>query len=292
MARVAQVDNAAIATVPGLPQPGRTLVIGVVNVTPDSFSDGGRWFEPADAIRHALDLMAEGADIIDVGGESTRPGAVRPDQTEELRRVIPVIRELTAAGAVVSIDTMRASVVTAAVAAGARMVNDVSGGQADPAMMATAADLGVPYVCMHWRGHADQMQSRAVYRDVVVEVAEELTRQVERALKEGIAADSVIIDPGLGFAKTAEHNWQLLQRLDELDALGLPMLVGVSRKKFLGLLLADADGQPRPAPHRDDASAALTTVLALRQTWAVRVHSVRQNRDAVAVAARLRDIAR
>jgi dihydropteroate synthase len=286
------VDNAAIATVPSLPEPGRTLVIGVVNVTPDSFSDGGRWFGPADAIRHALDLMAEGADIIDVGGESTRPGAVRPDENEELRRVIPVIRELTAAGAVVSIDTMRASVVTAAVAAGAKLVNDVSGGQADPAMLATAGDLGVPYVCMHWRGHADHMQSRAVYRDVVVEVVEELTRQVERALEQGIAADSVIIDPGLGFAKTAEHNWQLLQRLDELDALGLPMLVGVSRKKFLGLLLADADGQPRPAPQRDDASAALTTVLALRRTWAVRVHSVRQNRDAVAVAARLRDIAR
>jgi len=264
--------------------------MGVLNVTPDSFSDGGNWFDTSDAIRHGIELMTEGADIIDVGGESTRPGAVRPAQEEELRRVIPVIRELTAAGAVVSVDTMRAPVAEAAVAAGASLVNDVSGGQADPTMMPTVARLGVPYVCMHWRGHARHMQDRAVYDDVVREVVEELGRQVEQALAHGISASALILDPGFGFAKTGEHNWQMLQRLDELDALGLPLLIAVSRKAFLGTLLAGPDGKPRPAPQRDAASAALTAVLALRRTWAVRVHAVRQNRDAVAVATRLGDM--
>jgi dihydropteroate synthase len=264
--------------------------MGVVNVTPDSFSDGGEWLEPADAIRHGLDLMAEGADLIDVGGESTRPGAVRPDEGEELRRVLPVITELTRAGAVISVDTMRPRVASAAVAAGAALINDVSGGLADPAMLPTVAELGVPYVCMHWRGHAEDMQSRAVYRDVVTEVIDDLAQQVERAVQQGVDPSSIIIDPGFGFAKTGDHNWQLLQRLDEFDALGLPMLVGVSRKRFLGSLLADADGAPRPPLQRDDASAALTAILARRPVWGVRVHAVRQNRDAVAVADRLGDI--
>jgi dihydropteroate synthase len=273
--------------VAGLPHPGRTLVMGVVNVTPDSFSDGGKWFASGDAIRHGLDLIAEGADIIDVGGESTRPGAIRPDIAEELRRVLPVVTELAAAGACVSIDTMRPAVVAEAISAGARLVNDVSGGRADPAMLSLVAQAGVPYVCMHWRGHSEDMQNRAHYTDVVTDVLAELGEQVSAALGAGIAADRLIVDPGFGFAKTGEHNWQLLQRFDELAALGLPILAGVSRKTFLGTLLADAEGVPRPPWERDDASVALTTVLAMHRIWGVRVHTVRANRDAVAVVGRL-----
>jgi dihydropteroate synthase len=276
-----------LPAVPGLPQPGRTLVIGVVNVTPDSFSDGGEWLEPGAAISHGLDLLDQGADIIDVGGESTRPGAIRPEVSEELRRVLPVISELAAAGACVSIDTMRAEVAEPAITAGARLVNDVSGGQADPAMLRLVAESGVGYVCMHWRGHADDMQSKASYDDVVTEVIAELRTQLGAAASAGVAAEKLIIDVGLGFAKTGEHNWQLLQRLEEFDVLGRPMLVGVSRKTFLGRLLAAADGSPRPARERDDATTALTALLALRQVWGVRVHSVRASRDAVAVAQRL-----
>jgi dihydropteroate synthase len=276
-----------LPAVPGLPQPGRTLVIGVVNVTPDSFSDGGEWLEPGAAISHGLDLLDQGADIIDVGGESTRPGAIRPEVSEELRRVLPVISELAAAGACVSVDTMRAEVAEPAITAGARLVNDVSGGQADPAMLRLVAESGVGYVCMHWRGHAEDMQSKASYDDVVTEVIAELRTQLGAAASAGVAAEKLIIDVGLGFAKTGEHNWQLLQRLEEFDVLGRPMLVGVSRKTFLGRLLAAADGSPRPARERDDATTALTALLALRQVWGVRVHSVRASRDAVAVAQRL-----
>jgi dihydropteroate synthase len=270
-----------------LPQPGRTLVMGVVNVTPDSFSDGGEWFASGDAIRHGLDLIAEGADIIDVGGESTRPGAARPDIAEELRRVLPVVTELAAAGICVSIDSMRPAVVAEAITAGAQLVNDVSGGRAEPAMLSLVAQAGVPYVCMHWRGHSEDMQNKAHYTDVVTDVLAELREQVAAALAAGIGADRLIIDPGFGFAKTGEHNWQLLQRFDELAALGLPILAGVSRKTFLGTLLADPDGTPRPPRERDDASAALTTVLAMHRIWGVRVHTVRANRDAVAVVTRL-----
>ena len=273
--------------VPDLPQPARTLVVGVVNVTPDSFSDGGEWLDPAAAITHGLDLLTEGADIIDVGGESTRPGATRPGVSEELRRVLPVVRELVAASACVSIDTMRAAVAEAAIAAGARLVNDVSGGRSDPGMLSLVADAGVAYVCMHWRGHSEDMQSRAGYADVVAEVIAELRTQLEEADRAGVAIDKLIIDPGFGFAKTGEHNWQLLQRLEEFDVLGRPMLAGVSRKTFLGRLLANADGSPRPAKERDDATTALSTVLALRAVWGVRVHSVRASRDAIAVAQRL-----
>jgi dihydropteroate synthase len=276
-----------LRVVPDLPQPGRTLVIGVVNVTPDSFSDGGAWFDPDAAITHGLDLLAEGADIIDIGGESTRPGAIRPEVSEELRRVIPVIRELAAAGACVSIDTMRTAVAAPAIAAGARLVNDVSGGKADPGMLALVAESGVPFVCMHWRGHSEDMQSKASYADVVTEVITELRTQLDTATRLGVAPDKLIIDPGFGFAKTGEHNWQLLQRLGEFDVLERPMLAGVSRKAFLGRLLADADGSPRPAKERDDATTALTAVLALRGVWGVRVHSVRASRDAIAVAQRL-----
>jgi len=277
----------SLAVVPDLPQPGRTLVVGVVNVTPDSFSDGGEWFDLGAAITHGLDLLAEGADIIDVGGESTRPGATRPEVAEELRRVLPVIRELAAADACVSIDTMRAAVAAPAIAAGARLVNDVSGGKADDRMLHLVAESGVPYVCMHWRGHSEDMQSKASYADVVTEVIAELGQQLDEAVSAGVAADKLIIDPGFGFAKTGEHNWHLLQRLGEFDVLGRPMLAGVSRKTFLGGLLADSEGSPRPAKQRDDATTALTTVLALRRVWGVRVHSVRAGRDAIAVARRL-----
>ena len=276
-----------LPVVPDLPQPGRTLVVGVVNVTPDSFSDGGEWFDPAAAITHGLDLLADGADIIDVGGESTRPGATRPEVAEELRRILPVIRELAATGACVSIDTMRAAVAERAIAAGARVVNDVSGGKADGRLLHLVAESGVPYICMHWRGHSEDMQSKASYTDVVAEVIAELRGQLDEADRAGVAADKVIIDPGFGFAKTGEHNWQLLERLEEFDVLGRPMLAGVSRKAFLGHLLADPDGSPRPAKERDDATTALTTVLALRGVWGVRVHSVRASRDAIAVAQRL-----
>jgi dihydropteroate synthase len=273
--------------VSGLPQPGRTLVVGVVNVTPDSFSDGGEWLQPRDAIDHGLELIAEGADLIDVGGESTRPGAARPDVAEELRRVLPVVTELAATGTVVSIDTMRPQVAAEAVATGARMINDVSGGQADPDMLPLVARLALPYICMHWRGHSTDMQSRATYGDVVADVIAELGRQVESVLEAGITKDRLIIDPGLGFAKTGEHNWQLLQRIDELGALDLPVLAGVSRKAFLGALLAGPDGSPRPAKGRDDATVALTTLLASRGIWGVRVHSVRASRDAIAVVDRM-----
>lgn len=270
----------------GLPQPGRTVVMGVVNVTPDSFSDGGEWFDHDAAVRHGHQLVEEGADIIDVGGESTRPGAARPSALEESRRVLPVIESLAPTGVAISIDTMRAETAERAVQAGAACVNDVSGGRADEAMIATVARLGVPYVCMHWRGHSADMQSRAEYGDVVAEVSTELQTQVYRCLDAGIAADQLVVDPGIGFAKNAGHNWELLQRLDELDVMELPILMGVSRKAFLGRLLG-SDDLPRPARERDDASLALTTWLAVRRLWGVRVHTVRPHRDAIAVVQRL-----
>ena len=273
--------------VAGLPQPGRTLVMGIVNVTPDSFSDGGKWFDPDAAVAHGLELLDQGADIIDVGGESTRPGAVRPPLAEELRRVTPVVRRLVEAGAVVSVDTMRTAVVIEAVAAGAKLVNDVSGGQADPQMFSTVGRLGVAYVCMHWRGHSAQMQSRASYADVVADVVAELRGQIGAAVRAGIDPDQLILDPGFGFAKTGEHNWQLLHRFDKLGTLGRPLLVGVSRKAFLGTLLADREDNPRPAEARDDATTALTVVLAQHRVWGIRVHSVRASRDAISVVQRL-----
>ncbi len=272
----------------GLPHPGRTVVMGVVNVTPDSFSDGGEWLDPEAAIAHGLDLLDEGADIIDVGGESTRPGAERPPVAEELRRVVPVVRALAGRGAYVSVDTMRAEVAAAALVAGARMVNDVSGGRADPDLLPLVAAAGCGYVCMHWRGHSADMQSRATYEDVVGEVIAELGEQLAQVLGAGVEPEQVVLDPGFGYAKTGEHNWQLLQQLSELDRLGHPLLVGISRKAFLGALLAGPEGETRPAKGRDDATTALTTVLAQHQVWGVRVHAVRASRDAIAVVQRLR----
>jgi dihydropteroate synthase len=230
--------------------------------------------------------MAEGADLVDVGGESTRPGAERPPVAEELRRVLPVIEALSAAGAVVSVDTMRAEVAVAAVKAGAAVVNDVSGGHADPLMLKTVADLEVPYLLMHWRGHSRDMQARATYTDLMVEVRTELSAAVDAAVAAGIDPARIAVDPGLGFAKTGEHNWTLLRRLDELSRLDLPILVGASRKTFLGTLLADKAGTLRPALERDDASAAASVLAALAGAWCVRVHDVRRSLDAVRVASR------
>jgi dihydropteroate synthase len=278
--------------VPGLPTPGRCLVMGVVNVTPDSFSDGGEWFEPTDAITHGLRLTAQGADLVDVGGESTRPGAERPSEDEELRRVLPVVRELASAGVVVSIDTMRAEVARQALALGARMVNDVSGGKADPAMFGLVADAGVPMVIMHWRGHSDHMQEMTSYGDIVEDVIAELRPQIERAESAGIPAERIVIDPGLGFAKTAEHNWTLLTRLEHIVGQGYPVLVAASRKAFLGRLLADpTTGEDRPPDGRDAATAALSVLIALAGVWCVRVHEVPGSLDAVRVAAQWHAVA-
>jgi dihydropteroate synthase len=270
--------------VDGLPMPGRCLVMGVVNVTPDSFSDGGRWHEPEHAVAHGRQLLAEGADMLDVGGESTRPGATRPLATEELGRVIPVISALAAEGAVISVDTMRAEVADAALQAGAVLVNDVSGGLADPEILEVAAARGAAYAAMHWRSHADTMTRHATYDDVVDEVTKELSARIEAALAAGIASGRLAVDPGLGFAKTAEHNWQLLAGLEQLHGLGHPILVGSSRKTFLGRLLAGPDGKPRPVLDREDATTALTTLAAAAGAWCVRVHQVRANVDAVRVA--------
>ncbi|MDH2425859.1 dihydropteroate synthase [Sphaerisporangium sp. TRM90804] len=276
-------------TPPGLPQKARCLVMGVVNVTPDSFSDGGRWFDPDVAVRHGLDLVEQGADIVDVGGESTRPGAARVSLDEELRRVEPVIRALAQEGVTVSVDTMRAEVAEAAVAAGAALVNDVSGGLADPAMPRVVAAAGVPYVVMHWRGHSRDMEARAVYADVVTEVAEELRKRVDSVLAEGVSEHQLVVDPGLGFAKRAEHNWSLLAGMGTLRELGFPIIVGASRKRFLGRLLAGADGAPRPFDGCDDATLAVTALAAHAGAWCVRVHHVRPNADAVRVAAAWRE---
>ena len=260
--------------------------MGVVNVTPDSFSDGGDFVEPEKAVAHGRQLLAEGADLLDVGGESTRPGATRPVVAEELDRVVPVITALAAEGAVVSVDTMRAEVADAAIRAGAVLVNDVSGGLADPEILDVVGSHGAAYAAMHWRAHADTMQRHAEYDDVVAEVLKELSLRVEAALAAGIDGNRLAIDPGLGFAKTAEHNWALLAGLEEFHGLGHALLVGSSRKTFLGRLLADEAGEMRPVLDREDATTALTTLAAAAGSWCVRVHNVRANVDAVKVAAR------
>jgi dihydropteroate synthase len=264
-----------------LPRPGRCVVMGVLNVTPDSFSDGGCFADTAAAVAHGLQMHAAGADFVDVGGESTRPGADRVDAEEECRRVLPVIRELSAAGVRTSVDTTRAEVAEAAIAAGASLVNDVSGGLADDGMAKLVADAGVPWVLMHWRGHSREMYAAARYGDVVTEVCAELTARVEDVVGAGVAPEQLVLDPGLGFAKRAEHNWALLAGLDRLVGLGLPVLVGASRKTFLGRLLEDADGTVRPAAQRDDATLATTVLAAQAGAWGVRVHDAGASVDAV-----------
>jgi dihydropteroate synthase len=258
--------------------------MGVVNVTPDSFSDGGRHFETAAAVDHGLALHAAGADIVDVGGESTRPGATRIAAREEIRRAVPVVRELAAAGVTVSIDTMRRETAAAALETGAMMVNDVSGGAADPDLLHLVADAGVPYVVMHWRGHSADMHQRAEYTDVVAEVGAELRARLDAVVAAGIDLDQIVLDPGIGFAKTAAHNWALLAHLDRLASLGRPLLIGASRKSFLGALLA-VDETPRRSDDRADATVAITALAAAAGVWAVRVHDVRPNADAVRVVA-------
>jgi len=259
---------------------GRIAVIGVLNVTPDSFSDGGRYLDVAAAVAHGVAMHAAGANFVDVGGESTRPGARRIDAEEECRRVLPVIGELVAAGVPVSIDTYRAEVAAAALAGGASVINDVSGGLGDPRMASVAADAGCPWILMHWRGHSADMQQLAHYDDVVSEVVDELSARVDAALLAGVHASALIVDPGLGFAKTAAHNWALLNRLDAIIDIGFPVLVGSSRKSFLGQLLAAADGTPRPVGEREAATTALTAYAAQQGAWGVRVHDVQANVDA------------
>ncbi|MDP3966778.1 MAG: dihydropteroate synthase [Nocardioides sp.] len=278
--------------VPGLPTLDRPLVMGILNVTPDSFSDGGRWAEPGAAVEHGRRLLAEGADLLDVGGESTRPGATRPVVAEELDRVVPVIEALAAEGACLSVDTMRAEVADAALRAGARVVNDVSGGLADPEVLAVTAAYEAAYVAMHWRAHAATMAEHARYDDVVGEVRAELAERLAAACAAGIREDRVVLDPGIGFAKTAAHNWELLGDLPRLASLGRPLLLGVSRKTFLGALLAGPDEAPRPVGERDDATTALSALAAAAGAWCVRVHTVAPTLDAVRVGARWREAAR
>lgn len=271
-----------------LPDLGRCAVMGILNVTPDSFSDGGRYLDRSHAIAHGVAMRDAGADLVDVGGESTRPGAQRIDAETERDRVLPVVQELVEAGVRVSVDTTRSTVALACVEAGAVMINDVSGGLADPRMAAVAAETRVPWVLMHWRGHSDTMQQLAAYSDVVGEVRAELVARADQAVMAGVDPGRIVLDPGLGFAKTAAHNWALLRRLDVLIALGFPVLVGASRKRFLGDLLASADGTLRRPAGRDAATAAVSAISANAGAWGVRVHDVESTVDAVAVSAACR----
>lgn len=270
---------------PALPDPGRCVVMGILNVTPDSFSDGGRFLDRDDAVAHGMRMHAQGADLVDVGGESTRPGAQRVDAATEIARVVPVLRELAAHGVPCSVDTTRAAVAESALEAGAIAVNDVSGGLADPAMARTMANAHAPWILMHWRGHSDRMHELAGYHDVVAEVRAELVARVDAAVLAGVDPAALVLDPGIGFAKTATHNWTLLGHLGALTELGFPLLIGASRKRFLGALLADPDGTPRPPEDRETATAAVSALAAAAGVWGVRVHDVRGSLDAVAVSA-------
>jgi dihydropteroate synthase len=259
-------------------------VVGVLNVTDDSFSDGGRYLDADSAVAHGLAMVAEGAGIVDVGGESTRPGAARVDPRVEASRVVPVVKDLAAQGITVSIDTMHADVARAALQSGAQIVNDVSGGRADPAMAPLLAEAGVPWVLMHWRSvSSDQPHQAPHYRDVVAEVRTELLASVDDAVAAGVDPSKLVIDPGLGFAKTGQDNWALLQALPDLVATGVPVLLGASRKRFLGTLLAGPDGSPRPPDGRETATAVISALAALHGAWGVRVHDVRASVDALKV---------
>jgi dihydropteroate synthase len=264
----------------------RTLVMGVLNVTPDSFSDGGRFNDPTIATKHALQMIEDGADIIDIGGESTRPGSDRISVQEELDRVLPVISALSNSGAAISIDTMRSEVASAAISAGACMINDVSGGKSDSEMLKYVATLKTPYILMHWRGPSNIMNTLTDYNDVVADVTNEISNQVDVAVAAGIARERIAIDPGIGFAKTVDQNWPILKHLDVLEGLGLPILMGASRKKFLGELLAK-DGVARDSDERESATTAISTLMAARGLWAVRVHDVKSSSDAIAVVDRI-----
>lgn len=264
----------------------RTLVMGVLNVTPDSFSDGGRFDDTEIAISHALQMIEDGADIIDIGGESTRPGSERISVQVELDRVLPVIAGLVDSGVAISIDTMRAEVARAAIEAGACMINDVSGGKSDPEMLSYVSTLTVPYILMHWRGPSNIMNTLTEYSDVVADVVSEISKQVDLAVAAGIARERIAVDPGIGFAKTVDQNWPILKHLDVLEGLGLPILMGASRKKFLGELLAK-DGVVRDSDERESATTAISTLMAARGLWAVRVHDVKPTRDAIAVVDRI-----
>jgi dihydropteroate synthase len=262
--------------------------MGVLNVTPDSFSDGGLWLDPETAVAHARELADAGADIIDVGGEYTRPGAGRVPLAEELQRILPVIEAVVASGLTVSVDTMRAEVARRAVEAGAAYINDVSGGLADPDMAAVAADSGRDLIVMHWRGHSAAMQQRAVYGDVTAEVVDELSRRISALVAAGVSAERIILDPGLGFAKSFEHNWRLIATLPALMALGHRVIVGTSRKGFLGAV-GRPQGPPRPPQERDVATAVTSAYLSDLGVWGVRVHDVPSTVDALDVAQALRD---
>ncbi|WP_082909057.1 dihydropteroate synthase [Mycolicibacterium iranicum] len=260
--------------------------MGVVNVTDDSFSDGGLFLDRDRAIAHGVELAAQGAAIVDVGGESTRPGATRIDPEVETSRILPVVKELAQQGITVSIDTMHAAVARTALENGAHIVNDVSGGRADPDMVRVVADSGAPWILMHWRSVGTVRPHDApAYADVVGEVRDELMAGVDAAVAAGVDAAKLIIDPGLGFAKTAQHNWALLHALPEFVATGIPVLVGASRKRFLGALLAGPHGEPRPPAGRETATAVVSALAALNRAWGVRVHDVRASVDALAVVA-------
>ena len=271
-----------------LAQLHRTAVIGVLNVTPDSFSDGGHYNETDVAIARGLELVAQGADIVDIGGESTRPGAQRVTVDEEIARTIPVVKALSAQGIAISIDTMRAHVAQAAVEAGAAIINDVSGGKADPDMFHYLATVETPYILMHWRGHSSEMNSLTDYINVTSDVRAELEDQVVDVCHSGVDGNRLVLDPGIGFAKTSEQNWSLLSHLETLQELAFPLVIGASRKKFLGELLA-ADGVARPVDQREPATTAITTLLAAANVWAVRVHDVRASRDAIEVVQKLKE---
>jgi len=264
----------------------RTLVMGVLNVTPDSFSDGGRFFDASQAIAHAKQMIKDGADIIDIGGESTRPGSERISAQVEIDRVLPIISALADTGAVLSIDTMRTEVAQVAVSAGAQIVNDVSGGKADPEMLSYMATLDIPYILMHWRGPSNIMNTLTDYTDVAADVASEISSQVDVAVAAGVARDRIVVDPGIGFAKTVDQNWPILKHLDVLENLGLPILMGASRKKFLGELLSQ-DGEARDMDDREAATLAISALMAQQNTWCVRVHDVRGSRDVIEVVNRL-----
>jgi len=273
----------------GLPEflhkPKRTLVMGIINVTPDSFSDGGESAGTESAVMRGIQMIREGVDIIDIGGESTRPGASRISPEEEKARVLPVLRALADYDTVLSIDTMRAEVAEEAIAAGASIVNDVSGGLADSDMPRLIADVRVPYVVMHWRGFSDSMQKLAVYEVTAKEVRHELAERIEKLTKAGVEIDQIILDPGLGFAKESDHNWDVLQAIESFEKLKRPLLVGASRKRFLGRLLNDGESD-RDVKEREAATIAVTTMLAERKVWGVRVHNVRDSRDAIEVVTR------